>query len=71
MFALPVLNQLQFDSIAVNNLISKLQNVGYDNRNAMLGLATFTFLIIIFFLRLFFVILMKIISFILGGRFYS
>jgi hypothetical protein len=48
-----------------------MQDVGYDNRNAMLGLATFAFLIIIYFLRLFLVILMKIISFIFGGRFYS
>jgi hypothetical protein len=48
-----------------------MKDVGYDNRNAMLGLATFTFLIIIYFLRLFLVILMKLISFILGGRFYS
>ncbi len=31
-----------------------MQNVGYDNRNAMLGLATFTFLIIIFFFKIIF-----------------
>ena len=48
-----------------------MQDVGYDNRNAMLGLATFTFLIIIYFLRIFLVILMKLISKILRGRFYS
>ena len=48
-----------------------MQNIGYDNRNAMLGLATFTFLIIIYFVKLIIVILMKLISFILGGKFYS
>jgi hypothetical protein len=48
-----------------------MQNIGYDNRNAMLGLATFALLIMLYFLRIFIVVLMKIISKILGGRFYS
>jgi len=48
-----------------------MQNVGYDNRNAMIGLSTFALLIIIYFLRVLFAILMKVVCFSLGGRFYS
>jgi len=48
-----------------------MQNVGYENRNAMLGLANFSFLIIIYFLRIFLVFLTKLINKILQGKFYS
>ena len=48
-----------------------MQNVGFDNRNAMLGLATFTFLIIIYFIRVFLSFFMKILVLIFGGRFYT
>jgi hypothetical protein len=48
-----------------------MQDVGYDNRNAMLGLATFAFLIIIYFLRVFLAILTKLSSKLLKDRFYS
>jgi len=49
----------------------QMQEVGYDNRNAMLGLATFSFLIMIYFLRILLVLLMKLVCKILGGKFYS
>ena len=46
-----------------------MQNVGYDNRNAMIGLATFTFFIFIYFMRIFLALIAKMISNVLGGRF--
>ena len=48
-----------------------MQDVGYDNRNAMLGLSNFAFLIIIYFSRVILAALMKMICFILKGKFYS
>ena len=48
-----------------------MQDIGYDNRNAMMGLATFTFLIIIYFLRVIFAGLMKVFSLAVGGRFFT
>ena len=48
-----------------------MQDVGYDSRNAMLGLSTFAFLIIIYFSRVILVALMKMISSVLKGKFYS
>jgi hypothetical protein len=48
-----------------------MQDVGYDNRNAMLGLATFSFLFILYFQKVFVVLFMKMICKILGGKFYS
>jgi len=49
----------------------QMQEVGYDNRNAMLGLATFSFLIMIYILRILLVLFMKLVCKILGGKFYS
>lgn len=51
-------------------MISQMQDVGYDNRNTMPGLATFTFLIIIYFVRIFTVVSIMILCKLLGGRFY-
>jgi len=39
-----------------------MQNIGYDNRNAMIGLGTFTFLIYLYFARLALVTIIKIIK---------
>ncbi len=48
-----------------------MQDVGFDNRNAMLGLSTFTFLIILYFIRVVLSLLMKILMTIFRGRFYT
>lgn len=47
-----------------------MKDVGYDNRNAMLGLATFAFIIIIYFLKTLFVLIIMILCKIFRGRFY-
>jgi len=71
LYALPILKDLKFDSSAQNFLVQQVQDVGYDQRNAMLGLATFTFLIILYFLRVFISLIMRIFVIIFRGRFYS
>ena len=71
MYSLPLLNQIKFDNDAVNFLISQLQDVGYDNRNAMLGLATFSFFIMFYFLRILLALILMFISWLLEGEFYS
>jgi hypothetical protein len=48
-----------------------MQDVGFNNRNAMLGLSTFTFLIILYFIRVVLSLLMKILMTIFRGRFYT
>ncbi len=48
-----------------------MQDVGFNNRNAMLGLSTFTFLIILYFIRVALSLLMKILMTIFRGRFYT
>ncbi len=71
MYALPVLNKIDFDNDQKIYMDDQMQDLGYDNRNAMLGLATFSFLIMIYFLRIILALLIKLISKILGGRLYS
>jgi len=71
MYDLPILNRIEFDSNPPIYIYDQMQAVGYDNRNAMLGLATFSFLIMIYFLRVFLVLLMKLACKVLGERFYS
>ena len=71
MYALPVLNRIEFDNNPKIYLNDQMQDVGFDNRNAMLGLATFSFLIMIYFLRILLVLLMKFVCKILDGKFYS
>jgi hypothetical protein len=48
-----------------------MQDVGFNNRNAMLGLSTFTFLIILYFIRVALSLLMKILMTIFKGWFYT
>ena len=48
-----------------------MQDVGFDNRNAMLGLSTFTFLIILYFIRVAISLFMMILMLIFRGRFYT
>ena len=48
-----------------------MQDSGFDNRNAMQGLATFTFLIIIYFTRVILSLFMKILVCIFRGRFFT
>ena len=67
MYSLPLLNKIKFDNDAVNFLISQLQDVGYDNRNAMLGLATFSFFIMFYFLRILLAFIFMYLSWILEG----
>jgi hypothetical protein len=71
MYALPILNRIEFDNNQTIYMNDQMQEVGYDNRNAMLGLATFSFLIMIYFLRILIVLLMKLVCKILDGKFYS
>ena len=71
MYALPVLNKIDFDNEPKIYMDDQMQDLGYDNRNAMLGLATFSFLIMIYFLRIILALLMKLISKILSGRLFS
>jgi hypothetical protein len=71
MYALPLLRNIEFDKTIPNPLISQMQDVGFENRNAMLGLATFTFLIIIYFIRASLSLIMKILVIIFKGKFYT
>ena len=71
MYALPFLKNIQFDNTISNPLIDQMQNVGFDNRNAMLGLATFTFLIILYFARVVLSLIMKILMIIFKGKFFT
>ena len=71
MYSLPILNRIQFDNNAVNMLISQMQNIGYNSRNAMIGLGSFTFFIFIYLFRIMFALLMKMICLIFSGRFYT
>jgi hypothetical protein len=49
---LPGLNQIVVDQNAPIKISDQMQNIGYQNRNALYGLGTFTFLIFLYFLRL-------------------
>jgi hypothetical protein len=71
MYTLPLLRNIQFDNTIPNPLIDQMQDVGFENRNAMLGLATFTFLIIIYFIRVSLSLIMKILVIIFKGKFYT
>jgi hypothetical protein len=71
MYTLPLLRNIQFDNTIQNPLIDQMQDVGFENRNAMLGLATFTFLIIIYFIRVSLSLIMKILVIIFKGKFYT
>ena len=67
---LPYMNKFNVDSNAPIMIVSQMQNIGYDNRNAVIGLGTFTFLIIIYFIRLILAFILKIISLKFENRFY-
>ena len=71
MYALPLLRNIEFDKTITNPLINQMQDVGFDNRNAMLGLATFTFLIIIYFIRVVLSLIMKILMTVFKEKFYT
>ena len=61
MWSLPGLNQIIVDPNPPILINSQMQNIGYQNRNAVYGLGTFTFLIFLYFLRLALVIIFKLI----------
>jgi hypothetical protein len=71
MFNLPMLNKIKFNTDAINFLIDQMQNVGYDNRNSLIGLGTLSFIILFYFIRVFFGILLKISSFCLEGGYFT
>ena len=71
MYALPILRNIQFDNTIPNPLIDQMQDVGFENRNAMLGLATFTFLIIIYFIRVALSLILKILVIIFKGKYFT
>ena len=48
-----------------------MQNVGYDNRNALIGLGTLAFIIFLFFIKILVGIVFKILSYYLNGKYYS
>ena len=70
MYSLPLLRNINFNNDKVNIIIDQMQNIGYDNRNAVIGLGTFTFLIIIYFIRLILAFILKILSLKFENRFY-
>ena len=70
MYSLPLLRNINFDNDVVNIIIDQMQNIGYDNRNAVIGLGTFTFLIIIYFIRLILAFILKSLSLKFENRFY-
>jgi hypothetical protein len=61
MWSLPGLNQIIVDPNPPILINSQMQNIGYQNRNAVYGLGTFTFLIFLYFFRLALVIIFKLI----------
>ena len=71
MFNLPMLNKIKFNTDAINFLIDQMQNVGYDNRNSLIGLGTLSFIILFYFIRVFFGISLKISSFCLEGEYFT
>ena len=57
----PGLNRIIVDQNAPVKISEQMKNIGYDNRNALKGLGTFTFLIYLYFARLALVLIVKII----------
>ena len=61
MWNLPGLNQIIVDLNPPVLIISQMQDIGYQSRNAVYALGTFTFIIYLYFLKLGFLILIKIV----------
>ena len=57
---LPLLNKLTVDKNSPVNIINQMQDIGHDNRNAMVALGTFTFAIFFYFIQIAFLIFIGI-----------
>ena len=51
MWNLPLLNKISVDTNPKIYIYSQMQDIGYNSRNAMIALGTFTFAIFLYFIQ--------------------
>ena len=66
---LPLLNKLTVDRNPPVNILNQMQDIGYDNRNSMISLGTFTFVIFIYFIQIAFLLLIWVLIQVTKGKF--